>query len=121
MKKKQNKRAPSPIEKQLLSTFFSGFYLTHKDIINIGKKIGIELAYKKRAVILQDLFIEAEKMGKKREVLAQFVKLIDSNIEIFKGFLANYPNSSEIIKGWIRKATSTKMLLQREMAGSFYE
>ncbi len=118
---KKEKKQISPVQKQLLSTFFSGFYLTHKDIISIGEKIGVELPYKKRMMILQDLFIEAEKMGKKREVLMEFIKLIDSNIEIFKGFLANYPNASKIVSTWIRKANSTKALLQREMAGNPYE
>ena len=122
MKKKKRDFIPqSPIQKQLLSTFFSGFYLTHKDIVTIGKKIGLDLPYKKRAMILQDLFIEAEKLGKKKEVLLEFIKLTDFYIDIFKGFLVNYPNSAEVVNSWIQKVNSTKALLQREMAGNPYE
>jgi len=122
LKRKQNSHIqPSALEKQLLATYFSGFYLTHKNIIETGKNNDIELPYKKRSVILQELFIKAKKAGKYKNVLSDFIKLIDENIASFNKYAQNYPYASSIIKRWIHKANSTKALLQRELGGSLYE
>ncbi len=121
MKKRDFNPKPSALEKQLLAVFFSGFYLTHKDIVKIGKRVGIELPYKKRAMILQELFIEAKNRGKYREVILDLIKLIDENIAKFRSYLESYPDAASIVNTWVQKASATKGLLLRELRGNPYE
>jgi len=121
LKKKEFEPKGSVLEKQLLAVFFSGFYLSHKDIVKIGESVGIELPYKKRSIILQELFIEAKKRGKYGEVVLEFIKLIDENVAKFSSYLESYPFASSVINGWIRKANATKGLLLRELRGNPYE
>jgi len=49
------------LEKRILSLFFSGVYLSTKDIVEIGGKFGYELDFKPREVILKKLLIDAKK------------------------------------------------------------
>ena len=114
MKKRDvQKQKISLVEKQLLSLFFCGHYISTKDIVDIGKKMEIELDFKSRKIILQKLFIAAKKEDKTKELVDLFCDLLDRrNKELLK-YIRLYPSSKDIFGVHIQKANSTKMLLQK--------
>ena len=109
------------LEKRLLSTFFSGIFITNSDIVKIGKHFNIVLAHKKKELILKELFTEAKKNSIFKEVSMMIIDIINDRIEQYKQLIDKYPKSQQIINKWIQKANSLKLLLQREMAGNIYE
>ncbi len=113
-KKEMQKQKISLVEKQLLSLFFCGHYISTKDIVDIGKKMKIELDFKSRKIILQKLFIGAKKEDKAQKLADLFCDLLDRrNKELIK-YIELYPSSKDIFQIHIQKANSTKLLLQQE-------
>jgi len=101
-------------EKQLMSTFFSGVYLSVGDIVKIANNLGIKLPYKRRDILLSKLSIEAKKVDKYNKYTKEIIKLIDKRVNEFKSLVLAYPQSSDIVNSWIKRANGIKLLIERE-------
>jgi len=114
--KQQNQTSPyESLEKQLLSLFFSGLYISSHDIRQIGAKIGIELPVKDRNILLSRLFGDANKENKTKELYLAISDLIRSRAMQYAILGNNYPHTKPLILKWLQKAKATDLLLKREM------
>ncbi|MBN2768150.1 MAG: hypothetical protein JXQ68_03535 [Campylobacterales bacterium] len=104
------------LEKQLLSLFHSGVYISSYDIASIGEKIGYKLPLKERDILLQRLMGEAKKDAKLKDLLKLFGALIEERVKKYKILGDEHPYAREVISSWLHKAKSTHLLLQRESA-----
>lgn len=102
-------------EKNMLSLYSSGVYISTKDIVDLGKALDIELPYKVRRIILQKLFVEAKAKDQFAELVSLISKMMDNKSKKLSEFSSAYPASAPIVNSLIQKANSTKMLLQREL------
>jgi hypothetical protein len=101
----------SNLEKSLLSTTISANYLSTYDIVQIGKILGIKLPYKKRSLILKELFIYVKKNNIQKMLLIELLKLIEKKEQKYLQLNKNYKNSSSIILEWLKKLNSIKRLI----------
>ncbi|WP_024954999.1 hypothetical protein [Sulfurospirillum arcachonense] len=101
------------IEKSLLSIIVSGNYLSTYEIVKLGEPLDIELAHKKRSLILQTLFIQARNTNQEKRLTNKILTLLDKKEETYNTLAKNYKNSATIIGQWIQKIHSTKMLIQK--------
>ncbi len=102
----------SNLEISLLSITISANYLSTYDIVQIGKTLGIQLPYKKRSLILKELFIYVKKNTIQKELINELLKLIEKKEKKYQQLRQNYKNSSFIILGWLKKLNSIKRLIQ---------
>jgi hypothetical protein len=125
MKEQHNQHILPPayegVERQLLATFYSGVYLTNADMIEVGKRIGLELAYKDRTALLKELMHHAHETNQKSELMQAFVQILQLRADTYRKLVKNFPATAPILEEMIHKARSTAMLLQREMRSHPYE
>jgi hypothetical protein len=103
------------LEKQLLSLFHSGVYISSYDIVTIGEKIGYKLPLKERDILLRRVIGDAKKDAKLKELLEHFGLLIEKRAKKYRALGDEHPHAREVISSWIHKAKSTNLLLKREM------
>lgn len=115
MKHKDTQNPYETLEKQLLSLFFSGIYISSHDIKQLGAKIGIELPIKDRNILLSRLFGDANKENKNKELYMAISDFIKSRAMQYMVLGNNYPHTKPLISKWLQKAKSTDLLLKREM------
>ncbi|MDD5360277.1 MAG: hypothetical protein PHI79_03815 [Sulfurovaceae bacterium] len=115
MKHKDSQSPYESLEKQLLSLFFSGIYISSHDIRQLGEKIGIELPVKDRNILLSKLFGDANKNQKSKELLVVISDFIKSRAMQYTILGNNYPHTKPLVSKWLQKAKSTDLLIQREM------
>lgn len=114
--KQQNQSSPyESLEKQLLSLFFSGIYISSHDIRQLGAKVDIELPVKDRNILLSRLFGDANKANKNKELYMAISDLLRSRAMEYTMLGNNYPHAKPLIFKWLQKAKSTDLLLKREM------
>lgn len=114
--KEQNQTSPyESLEKQLLSLFFSGIYISSHDIRQIGAKIGIDLPVKDRNILLSKLFGDANKANINKELYMAISDFIKSRTMQYTILGNNYPHTKPLVSKWLHKAKSTDLLLKREM------
>lgn len=114
--KQKNQTSPyESLEKQLLSLFFSGIYISSHDIRQLGVKIGIELPVKDRNILLSRLFGDANKENKNIELYAAISDFIKSRAREYTALGNNYPHTKPLVSKWLQKAKSTDLLIKREM------
>lgn len=104
------------LEKQLLSLFHSGIYISSFDVVQIGKAIGLDMPFKDRDVLLKSLFAGAKKEDKFSEALRQIGLYIRERANKYTVLGNEYPHARPLISSWIQKAKATDALLKREMA-----
>jgi hypothetical protein len=115
MKHKDSQSPYESLEKQLLSLFFSGVYISSHDIRQLGEKIGIELPMKDRNILLSKLFGDANKNGKSKELLVVISDFIKSRAMQYTILGNNYPYTKPLVLKWLQKVKSTDLLIKREM------
>ncbi len=104
------------VEKHLLSLFTCGCYLSTQDIVVLGQELGVELAYKKRSMLLQTLFLHAKETNKNGELVALLCTLLETKAEQLLNLLRHYPKTLPLMQHFMVKINATKLLLQRELA-----
>ncbi|MDD3343946.1 MAG: hypothetical protein PHR87_10260 [Sulfurospirillaceae bacterium] len=105
-----------PIEKHLLSLSTCGCYINTQDIVMIGEKLGLELAYKKRSMLLQTLFLHAKNEQQHCELVTLLCTLLDEKANTLLEISTHYPKINSLMQHTMLKINATKLLLQRELA-----
>ncbi len=117
-KMKKQKNNPSQIdleiEKRLLSLFFCGQYISTKDIVLIGRKLGISLDFKNRKTIIKELFIKVKEQNKTNTLSKLLCDLLEKRNEKLLSLIRLYPSSMQILSQQIKKTKKTIELLQKE-------
>ncbi|NOQ29697.1 MAG: hypothetical protein GQ570_01105 [Helicobacteraceae bacterium] len=109
------------LENHFLNTFFSGFYLSSSDLINIGKEEGINLQMNPRELVIKSLLNEADREDKLTNITTALIKLIDDRTSSLHRLSMDYPGALEALSRQAQKVTSSKSILARELRGSVYE
>lgn len=124
MKKRRNEAVLPPayegIERQLMAVHYCGVYLTNADMVEVGKKMGLELGLKERMSLLKDLMHEAHESGKKGEMIQGFIEILQKRARAYQEQAQQFPEAAELLQSMIQKARATAMLLQREMRSDPY-
>lgn len=104
------------LEKQLLSLFHSGIYISSYDIVQLGKAIGYDLPLKERNILLSRLLGDAKKDNKTKDLFDAVSALIKHRAMQYTELGNMHPHARPIISIWLQKAKSTDLLIKREMA-----
>jgi len=102
------------MEKHLLSTYSSGVYISSYDLVEIGKKLGVELPLKERDILMRKLFGDMKEAGKLGDLLAQFMLFFKDKTTTYTRLGNQHIDARDVIGNWMQKAKSTDMLLKRE-------
>ncbi|WP_200762897.1 hypothetical protein [Nitrosophilus alvini] len=123
MKKKESFDSGfSLLEKQILAVFYSGCYITNKELMKAGKEAGINnIDLCDRDLMLKKLIAEANKKDNLPALFTQISKILNERIKNYSELLHTYPASKEVISKWIQKARSTDLLLKQRMRANPYE
>ncbi len=113
-KDKQNEY--ETLEKQLLSLFHSGIYISSYDIVQLGKAIGYDLPLKERNILLSRLLGNAKKDNKIKSLFDALSALIKHRAMQYTKLGNNHPHARPIISAWLQKAKATDLLIKREIA-----
>ncbi len=123
-KRERNEEQSNPysgVERQLLNTFFSGLYISAKDFLNLGRKMGFDgLALKSRELLIKEIIARSEKEGRTGEFSQNIVIIIDERIAQYSKLVENYPRSLSQISQLIQKANATKRVLATMGTNSIY-
>jgi len=109
------------VENHLLALFYSGVYITNAEMVKVGKSLGLDLPMKDRTALLKHIMRYAHDNDLKPQMLLGFIGVIKSRIESYEMLAKEFPQAKNVIAGWIQKARSTVLLLQREMRINPYE
>jgi hypothetical protein len=125
MKGKMNENTLPPayegVERQLTALFYCGVYITNADMVEIGKRMGLDLPLKDRISLLKQLMRHAHDHDMKPQMMQGFVRLLQERMKTYQTLAQNYPSAAPLIGEWIQKARATVLLLQREMRSHPYE
>jgi hypothetical protein len=102
------------LEKHLLSTYSSGVYISSYDLIQIAKKLDVELPFKERDILIRKLFGEMKEQNRLNDLLAQFMLFFKDKATTYTRLGNRYIDARDVIGNWLQKAKSTDMLLKRE-------
>ncbi|MDD2384125.1 MAG: hypothetical protein PHN18_08040 [Sulfurospirillaceae bacterium] len=111
-----NTSSTTHVEKHLLSLYTCGCYINTQDITTLGHKLGIDLAYKKRSLIMQTLFLHAQRENKKLELLTLLCTLLDTKAKQLLNLSQHYTKTAVLMQHFLFKINTSKLLLQRELA-----
>ncbi|RXI43314.1 hypothetical protein CRU99_08105 [Malaciobacter mytili] len=120
MKKQENTKFQHIIN-QLLTLYFSGIYITNKDMLNLAQELGFDFPLKSREIMLKNLFLEAYNFQKIPKLCDSLIYLIDQRVQEYKKLSFEYPKINEVSSSWIFKANNIKRLLVNEKRGNIYE
>ena len=102
------------LENHFLNTYFSGLYLSQRDLIAIGQRIGIEMNMNSRELLIKELLNESDTKGKLDACIEAIAAVIDERIGEYHKLSLNYPNARDAMATLAQKANATKALLARE-------
>jgi len=103
------------LEKRLLSLYFSGVYISTKDIVEIGAKFGYELDFKPREILLKKLLIDAQKEGKFVDILSELRVWLKSRANLYNHLGNEHIDARDAIGLWLHKAKTTDTILKNEI------
>ena len=109
------------VERHLMAVFYSGVYITNADIVEVGKKLGLDLPLKDRMALLKQLMRHAHDNNLKTQLMQGFLDVINRRANAYRQLLQDFPDAAAVLEPMIQKARSTALLLQREMRSSPYE
>ncbi len=109
------------LEKQILSVYHSGVYITSHDLVQIGAQLEYDLPLKERDILLKKLLGDAKKDGKLVLLLQKIGALLKHRAEIYTKLGNNHMPAREPISQWLHKAKSTDLLIKREIQKAEYE
>lgn len=103
------------LEKHLLSLIHCGCYINTHEIVSIGETLGLDLAFKNRSLLLQNLFIQAHKKEKIVELATHFIQLCENKKETMLHLVTEYSSTYAIISTQIDKIRRTQQRLTQEL------
>ena len=103
------------LEKHLLSLIHSGCYINTHEIVSIGNALELDLSFKNRSFLLQNLFIQAHKKEKTVELAIKLIQLCESKKEKMLHLVTEYSLAYPIISTHIDKITRTQQRLNQEL------
>lgn len=106
---------------QLLTLFFSGVYITNKDLIDIANKLDMEFPAKSRELILKNLITIAVEQNKAQMLYDLLISLLQQRISEYKKLTNLYPSLNEVSTNWINRANTMIRLITQQKRGSIYE
>ncbi|BCD61102.1 MULTISPECIES: hypothetical protein [unclassified Nitratiruptor] len=111
----------SIFEKQILALHYNGTYITNFEFQQIAKEAGLEVDLADREKMLKTILQQAKAKNKELELIGAFTKLLNNRIKTYQDLLQQFPESKEIIGGYIQKTRSTMMLIQQRLRTNPYE
>lgn len=109
------------LQKKLLTLFFSGIYITSKDLLDIAQKLEIELPSKDREILMKYLFQEVQKTNQVDIFLSLIVELINTRLEAYKKLTIAFPALAKLSTNWMNRANSLKAIIFAQKRKSIYE
>ncbi|QOG12403.1 hypothetical protein [Arcobacter sp. FWKO B] len=106
---------------QLLTLFFSGVYITNKDLLDIAQKLDIEFPAKSRELILKNLMTLATEQKKEQILYDLLISLLQQRISEYKKLTNLYPSIAEVSSNWVNRANTMIRLLAQNKRGNIYE
>ena len=103
------------LEKHLLSLIHCGCYINTHEIVSIGETLELDLAFKNRSLLLQNLFIQAHKKEKVVELATHFIQLCENKKETMLHLVTEYSSTYTIISIQIDKIRRTQQRLTQEL------
>ncbi len=100
-------------EERLLSVYNSGIYITNRDLVILGKELGIDLPLKTREYLFGEIIYHVKTNGYKDLFLEKLQDLIDSKVADYKALEKNYEKAAPLISSWREKALSLPEDFQR--------
>jgi hypothetical protein len=112
-KDREEEQSPySGVERQLLNTFYSGLYISAKELLDLGRESGVDnIALKSRELLLKEIFSQSHKNGNVAEVMRRLRLLVDKRVAEYQSLFQKYPNSRGVILPLLQKAHGTKRVL----------
>ncbi|NWF67312.1 MAG: hypothetical protein HXX81_07595 [Campylobacterales bacterium] len=111
----ENKNAFATLEKHLLSSHFSGIYLTNADFVDIAKKLDLEIGYKHRESILGELAEVAKELNKYELFLNLLIECLKNIEEKYNNLSNIYQNAKELFDEYNQKIAVMIKLINREL------
>lgn len=84
-------------ERRLLSLTDLGCYLSTHDLVYLGKQLNLELAHKKRAYLLQAIFLHVRNTSQEKNLIETLSMLIERKEKSLRALLENYPHSHALL------------------------
>ena len=111
----------SMLTKQILALHFSGAYITNKEFVELGKKIGIDVDLADRESVFKKILSKAVEQNKEAEFFNEISAILKNRYKEYKKIADDFPNSSEIIKNWMQKLRSIDMLIKQKIRMNMFE
>lgn len=103
------------LEKHLLSLIHCGCYINTHEIVCIGNALDLELSFKNRSLLLQNLFIQAHKKEKNIELATHLIQLCENKKKTLLHLVTEYSSTYTIISTQIDKIKRTQQRLTQEL------
>ena len=103
------------LEKHLLSLIHCGCYINTHEIVCIGNALDLELSFKNRSLLLQNLFIQAHKKEKNIELATHLIQLCENKKKTLLHLVTEYSSTYTIISIQIDKIRRTQQRLNQEL------
>lgn len=105
---------------QLLTLYFSGVYITSRDMLDISQKLGFSMPSKSREILLKTLFLQCDEEGKIPQVCEAFVDLLQDRVQQYRALSVNFTGIHAISAGWTGRTNAVIRLLQQQKRGNPY-
>ncbi|MDD2906299.1 MAG: hypothetical protein WBK95_09410 [Sulfurimonas sp.] len=109
------------LENQFLNTFFSGIYISAKEFINIGKKVGIPMSMNSRELLIKELLNKSDANATLQQTTQLLSTLIQERVATYHALSKDYPGAASTLAALAQKANATASLLAKEVKGNPYE
>jgi hypothetical protein len=96
----------------ILPLFFSGVYITTKELLEISFSLGFEQPSKSRELLLKNLATHAESEGSMKLLYSKLNDLIESKVQKYRELEENF-EIDDVSKVWIEKALITQKVLKK--------
>jgi len=110
-KAEKEQESYSAFDRELLNTYFSGLYFSASDLVNLAKKLNLNLPIKGREILLKKIISHSHENNSLDILSSEFSKMLDKRVQEYSALLENYPNSQKVLMPLITKANATKKLI----------
>ena len=104
------------VEKKLLSLYECGCYISTQDIVNLALAMGLDLPFKKRSTLLQNLFQEVQKNATHQAFLNVLCTLLDTKQKALSSLISLYPATGHLFQAQLHRINATKSYYRREFS-----
>jgi len=104
------------VEKHLLCLRECGCYISIHDLVSLASALNLSLAFKKRSLSIQTLFLDARAASLHIKLLEHMCLLLESKKEQLLRYTSLYPKTHTLLEPQINRIEATKSLLERESA-----